>query len=69
MFDPDKYYAADDPQLNALVTYSTLASYRHEGRGPAYAKIGRRIMYLGKDLNAWLAARRVATSESQPEAA
>ena len=59
MFDADKLYLTDDPQLLALAPYSTLAHWRSKGAGPAFIKIGSRVAYSGKDLNAWLASRRV----------
>ncbi|MCY3755944.1 MAG: MerR family transcriptional regulator [Alphaproteobacteria bacterium] len=59
MFDPDKLYTTDDPALRMLAPASTLAQWRYEKRGPAYMKYGKRIMYCGKDLNAFLAAHRV----------
>ena len=59
MFDPDKLYHANDPAVTGLLPYSTWASWRSLGRGPAYFKIGGRVVYRGSDLNAWLATRRV----------
>ena len=64
MFDPTKLYFANDPALNALAPYSTMAHWRCEGRGPAFIKIGSRVAYSGKALNDWLAARTV-----EPQAA
>ena len=48
MFDPNKLYFANDPALNALAPYSTMAHWRCEGRGPAFIKIGSRVAYSGK---------------------
>ena len=64
MFQDDKLYLTDDPALKVLGPYSTLAHWRSEGRGPAFIKLGQRVAYSGKDLNAWLEARRV-----EPQAA
>ena len=64
MFDDRKIYFANDPAVLALASYSTLAHWRSEGRGPCYIKIGSRVGYLGGDLNLWLKARTV-----QPKAA
>ena len=64
MFDPDKLYFTHNPALTALAPYSTLAHWRSEGRGPAFVKVGSRVAYRGRDLNAWLAERTV-----QPAAA
>lgn len=68
MFDPEKYYFLRDAQLERIAPHATLAQWRMSGKGPAYFKIGRRVAYLGRDLNEWLATKRVPTRE-QPEAA
>ena len=36
---------------------STLAKLRLSGNGPIYYKLGRRVVYRGEDLEAWLATR------------
>ena len=59
MFDESKLYPASDPAVLAIAPYSTMAHWRCEGRGPAFMKIGTRVMYSGRDLNAWLAKQRV----------
>jgi predicted DNA-binding transcriptional regulator AlpA len=38
---------------------STLAMWRHKGRGPRYLKIGRSCFYLESDIEAWLDAQAV----------
>jgi predicted DNA-binding transcriptional regulator AlpA len=38
---------------------STLAAWRHQGRGPRYIKIGRSCFYRGSDLDAWIEAQAV----------
>ena len=44
---------------------STLEKLRVTGGGPAYLKLGRRVVYEASDLDAWKAARRtVSTSQS-----
>ena len=43
MFENDKLYAAADPELTAIIPYSTSASWRHEGKGPSYLKVGSRV--------------------------
>lgn len=37
----------------------TLRNWRHLGRGPAYCRLGRRIVYLKEDLDRFLQAGRV----------
>ncbi len=38
----------------------TLKKWRVTGEGPAYVRIGSRIVYLVQDLDAWLLEHRVA---------
>ncbi len=45
---------------------STLAKWRLQGGGPAYYKIGAKVLYDGDEIAAWLASKRV-TSTSQVE--
>ncbi len=63
MFDEKKIYFTNDPALAALAPYSTLAHWRCEGRGPAFIKLGARVAYSGKVLNAWLRERTVEPND------
>jgi excisionase family DNA binding protein len=47
----------------------TLARWRCEGGGPAYVKMGARVLYRRADLDAWVAGRRVLATAQRPEAA
>lgn len=38
------------------IPVKTLACWRSQGRGPAYRKLGRRIVYTLSDLQAWVEA-------------
>lgn len=38
---------------------ATLKKWRVTGDGPSYVKAGSRVVYLVKDLDAWLLANRV----------
>jgi predicted DNA-binding transcriptional regulator AlpA len=50
-------------------TKSTFEKYRVKGIGPAFIKIGSRVVYDEADLDAWLAARRrLSTSDSRGNA-
>jgi hypothetical protein len=40
----------------------TLATWATRGGGPPFHKIGRRVVYFVRDLDAWLATRRVSFS-------
>lgn len=44
------------------VTPGALAKWRVAGTGPAFTRIGRRIGYRPGDVEAWLDARRVAST-------
>lgn len=45
---------------------ATLATMRCRGSGPPYFKLGRRVVYSFRDLDSWLAARRVSNTTSAP---
>ena len=59
MFQDGTLYPTTDPALLALATAQTLAHWRSQGRGPPYIKSGARVLYWGRDLNAWLESRTV----------
>jgi hypothetical protein len=44
---------------------ATLKTLRCRRRGPAYLKIGRRVLYRRCDLIGWLDAHRIATCDEQ----
>ncbi|UYV36730.1 helix-turn-helix domain-containing protein [Rhodobacteraceae bacterium D3-12] len=52
-----------DLELELLGDRDKLAQWRHKGVGPAYYKIGRKVIYRGSDLNTWLAANRYDPSQ------
>lgn len=41
----------------------TLKFWRYKGIGPAYIRVGRRILYAENDIQAWLESRRQTTSD------
>lgn len=59
LFQDNRIYILGDPELELLGDREKLAQWRHKGRGPTYYKLGRKIIYLGSDLNAWVEAQRV----------
>ena len=59
MFQSDRLYLTDNPDLLAVWKASTLAGWRCEERGPVYMKIGKRVYYKGADLNAFIDSHRV----------
>jgi predicted site-specific integrase-resolvase len=51
---------ADEEAARLLsISASTLRAWRSQGRGPAYIRAGRRIVYRVSDLEAFLGANRV----------
>lgn len=42
----------------------TLQNWRSQSRGPAYEKVGRRILYPEGDALTWLAEHRVETTQT-----
>ena len=62
--DGEKYY--DTPEAAEYLRFSaaTLNERRMAGDGPIYFKVGGRVVYARRDLDAWMAAyRRTSTSE------
>ena len=59
LFDDNRNYVLGDPELKIIGDNQKLAQWRHRRIGPAYYKLGRKIIYRGADLNAWAEAQRV----------
>lgn len=59
LFENDRSYVLGDPELDLIGDREKLAQWRHRNLGPAYYKLGRKIIYRGVDLNAWADAHRV----------
>jgi hypothetical protein len=56
---------AKDAAIYMGVASATLAKYRCQGGGPCFYKIGRRVLYDARDLDAYMAAhRRHSTSDT-----
>lgn len=58
LFENDRTYVLGDPELEILGDRQKLARWRHVNVGPAYYKLGRKIIYRGRDLNEWAAKHR-----------
>ena len=67
-FAEDRYYRPQDPALRLIATVGSLALWRHQGKGPAFHKLGRKILYHGRDLNRWLDEHRVEPVKAQAPA-
>lgn len=59
LFDNTRAYVLGDPELDIIGNREKLAQWRHRGTGPAFYRLGRKIIYQGTDLNAWAEANRV----------
>jgi len=57
----DQIYSPNDLEKAQIAKKQTLAQWRHESRGPAYIKSGRRVLYRGDDVLTWIDGRRVRT--------
>ena len=56
--NPDELLPSDEAAALLRQKPATLAAWRSEKKGPAWAKIGRQCFYLRADLEAWIAAQR-----------
>ena len=59
LFEKDRNYVLGDPELELIGDRDKLAQWRHKGIGPAFYRLGRKIVYRGVDLNAWANCKRV----------
>ena len=59
LFENTRNYALGDPELDLIGPREKLAQWRHRGVGPAFYKMGKKVIYRGVDLNAWAEAQRV----------
>lgn len=59
LFENDRSYVLGDPELNILGNREKLAQWRHKMKGPPFYRLGRKIVYRGADLNAWVEANRI----------
>ena len=65
LFEHDRNYVLGDPELELIGDRAKLAQWRHKGVGPAFYRLGRKIVYRGTDLNAWADARRVEPGNAE----
>ena len=52
--------------LRLGLSTSTLAKMRLYGTGPAYSKLGRRVVYRPEDLESWIAENRFQSTSEYP---
>lgn len=61
LFEQNRNYVLGDPELEIIGDRDKLAQWRHKGTGPAFYRLGRKIIHRGADLNAWAESNRVDT--------
>ena len=63
LFEQNRNYVLGDDELKIIGDRDKLAQWRHKKMGPAFYKLGRKIIYRGADLNEWAEAQRVEPSK------
>ena len=65
LFEENRKYKPKDPEiLELLGNPEKQKQMRHYKRSPSYYRLGRSIVYLGKDLNEWANAQRVECNQT-----
>ena len=64
IFESERLYDDTDQELDLIAPRTKRAQWRHRKVGPAWIKFGRRVKYLGEDLNAYVADDRVSPSDA-----
>ncbi len=64
LFEQNRNYVLGDAELELIGDREKLAQWRHKRIGPAFYRLGRKIVYRGEDLNAWADANRVDPAQS-----
>ena len=59
LFEQNRNYVLGDTELEIIGNTEKLAQWRHKNMGPAFYRLGRKILYRGTDLNAWAEAQRI----------
>ncbi len=59
LFEQNRNYVLGDEDLDIIGDRDKLAQWRHKNIGPAFYRLGRKIIYRGPDLNEWAEANRV----------
>ena len=62
LFEDERAYVLGDPDLDLIGDRDKLAQWRYKGMGPAFYRLGRKIVYRGEDLNAWVERQRFEPS-------
>jgi hypothetical protein len=64
VFEDERVYDDSDCELDLIATKTKRAQWRHRRFGPAWVKLGRKVKYLGHDLNAYIEENRVSPSDA-----
>lgn len=67
LFEQDRNYVLGDPELELIGDRAKLAQWRHRCKGPAFYRLGRKIIYRGADLNEWAESQRVEPDKGGSE--
>lgn len=65
LFENHRTYVLGDLELEIIGNREKLAQWRHKGMGPAFYRLGRKIIYRGADLNLWADAQRVEPNSGE----
>lgn len=63
IFETERIYDDGDRELDLIASKPKRAQWRHRRTGPRFIKFGRRVKYLGADLNGWIEKNTVQTNE------
>jgi len=66
LFEQNRNYVLGDTELDLIGDKEKLAQWRHKNMGPAFYRLGRKIIYCGADLNAWAEANRAEPDKGGP---
>ena len=59
LVDPEKKLTPKEAAQRIGLASGHLANLRSRGTGPAFLKLGRKVMYTLGDVDAWVASKRV----------
>lgn len=65
LFEQNRSYVLGDHELDLIGDRDKLAQWRYKRTGPAFYRLGRKIVCRGSDLNAWAEANRVDPEQGQ----
>ncbi|MEM7473232.1 MAG: MerR family transcriptional regulator [Pseudomonadota bacterium] len=66
LFDDNRKYQPTDAEIiEVMGDKDRQAQLRHHGKAPAYYRVGRKIFYLGTDVNAWIESLRIEAPQIQ----